>query len=136
MLTVPRRSSQEQESASQPVYCTLDIVSCFLKFSSIGREKSKQEGESPLKILPSPTYVVLSARTSKRKHRPLASLNEGALSSCVCGLSPSPLMSVVINRSLSRSPCLHSGLSTFLKSTFERKRVGADLQQPCKSLLI
>jgi hypothetical protein len=40
-------------------------------------------------------------------------------------LSLSLLMSTVINRSFSLSPCLHSELSILLKSVFERKQVGS-----------
>lgn len=60
-----------------------------------------------------PTHVILSWRRNERKNIPLASLNQASAPSHLGCLVPSLLMSAVINRSLSLSPGLHPGLSTF-----------------------
>lgn len=94
------------------------------------REKATQR--PPCLHLPTGTVPSPKAR-ERKKVIPLASPGCGILSPCVC-LSLTLLMSTVINRPFSSSPCLHCGLGVLLKSVLERKQVGLTYSSPATRL--
>ena len=116
---VPRRGSQvplEPECASYLVDFPLEVLCCFLKESKLRMWRKQTGRRNPQKYLLAfahPLMLSFPREGTKGKISPLPAWTRLLLPPTSAALSPSLLMSVVINRSLSLSPGLHPGLSTF-----------------------
>lgn len=91
------------------------LLSKVKQTQDVKRANRKEKSTKISSCFCPPTWVVLSSRAfffKKEKISP-SSLNQAYAPSRICCLVPSLLMSSVINRSLSLSPSLHPGLSTF-----------------------
>lgn len=121
---VPKRWLQEPSRAPRARICLLPtqhisswkFCVAFSSKSNLRAAESTQEGNIHKNIcLLSPTHACCPflKNLAKEKASPWPAWTRHPLPLASAALSPSLLMSVVINRSLSLSPGLHSGRSTF-----------------------